>query len=157
MRNTIIAARVEERVVRFVRIALLAVLFAPGASFGQAIGQTKGGPITFDVPFAFVIDGQQLPAGSYTFAMQAGSVVRLFQPNGRNVFTLTHSGERSGDGRGKLVFHHYGDVYFLASVSIGGGGAVHELYATPAERQLQDRKAETELAIVLSPNVSKGK
>jgi len=153
MRNKVIAIQAVERTMRLVRIVLLVVLFAPGAIFGQ----TKGGQPTFDVPFAFVIAGQQLPAGHYTVTMQPDAVVRLFQPNGRNIFTLTHSGVRNQDGRAKLVFHRYGDSYFLASVCVTSGGTAHELYATPAERALRERKVEMELAVVHSPNLSKAK
>jgi hypothetical protein len=148
MRNKVLAIQMEGRIMRFVRIALLVVLFAPGASFAQ----TNRAQIAFEVPFAFTVAGQQLPAGHYTVTMQTDSVVRLFRPNGPNMFSLTHSVARSGDGRGKLIFHRYGDTYFLVSFCVTGGGILHELYPTRAEQGLKNRKVEMELAVVHSPS-----
>jgi hypothetical protein len=147
------AMKMEERMRRLLEIVLMAVLLAPAASFGQS----RGGPVCFDVPFAFVIAGQQLPAGQYSVSLQTGSVVRLFQPNGRNTFTLTHRGGRSDELGGKLTFHRYGDAYFLASVSVADGGVVHELYPTSTELSLRNHQVETELAVVSSLDKSPAK
>ena len=142
-----IAIRVWGRLATFIVAALLGGFLAPGAS----LAQSNPAQMSFDVPFAFEVAGQQLPAGHYSVSMQTDSVIRLTPERGENTFTLTHSVSERGDGRSKLVFHRYGDTYFLASVCLSSGGSLHALYPTRAEQKLQDRKAEMELAIVRSP------
>jgi hypothetical protein len=48
----------------------------------------------------------------------------------------------------KLEFHRYGDTYFLSAVWVTGNTTGRELFRSRAERELTDRKAEMELAVV---------
>jgi hypothetical protein len=112
-----------------------------------AIGQTSPGDMVVDVPFAFSAAGQSLPAGHYVVAAQ-DDLIRIFNTNTRGVYISTHSAVRSKSDGSKLVFHRYGDNYFLASVWVTGNNFGKELFRSHAERELQAQQSEMELAVV---------
>ena len=119
------------------------VLFLASA---VSFSQRKAGDLVVDIPFAFVAASQHLPAGHYIVAMQADSI-KIFQPQGHGIFVLTRAGLRSGDQGSKLIFHRYGDTYFLSTVCVGGRRDTRELVRSAAERKLAGQ-SEMELAVV---------
>ncbi len=127
------------------RIVLCFALFA---AMGAAFGQTKAGDVVVDVPFAFSVAGQNLPAGHYIVASAGTDLIRIFSSHTRGVFLPTHSGMRSKSDGSKLVFHRYGDTYFLSSVWITGNTVGKELFRSSAERELEAHRTEMELAVV---------
>ena len=129
---------------KFFRIALCAALLAAAS---VAMGQTKPGDIVVDVPFPFVAGGQALGAGHYIVAAM-DDTVRLFNSQTSGIFLPTHSASRNASDGTKLVFHRYGDTYFLSAMWIGGNTIGRELPRSKAERVLADRTAEMELAEV---------
>lgn len=91
------------------------------------------------VPFSFRAGGGTLPAGDYSI-METGITseavslrvglrgVELIMPNttdSRNDFSTP-----------KLVFHRYGDEYFLAEIWTRADDSVRKLKVNPRERQL---------------------
>ncbi len=96
--------------------------------------------ITAQVPFAFVVNGKTMPAGECTIA---------FDVNGRTLLSIS-SGEQhvfavpiadvSPKARKKtaLVFHQYGDQYFLTSIKREGGTG-YQFPPSRLERELQAR------------------
>jgi len=129
---------------KFFRIAMCAALLAAAS---VAMGQTKPGDIVVDVPFAFVAGGQTLHAGHYIVAAM-DDTVRIFNSQTSGIFLPTHSASRNASDGTKLVFHRYGDTYFLSAMWIGGNAIGRELPRSKAERALSDRTAEMELAEV---------
>jgi hypothetical protein len=129
---------------RFVRIAFCAALLA---AMGLATGQTKPGDVVVDVPFAFSVADQQLPAGHYIVTAKDG-FIRIFSTNKQGFFVPTHAAVRTASDESKLVFHHYGDAYFLSCVWVKGNTTGKELYRSRAEREVAARQAEMELAVV---------
>lgn len=127
------------------RIVLRFTLFA---AMGAAFGQTKAGDVVVDVPFAFSVAGQNLPAGHYIVASAGTDLIRIFNRQTQGLFLPTHSGMRSKSDGSKLVFHRYGDTYFLSSVWITGNTVGKELFRSSAERELEAHRAEMELAVV---------
>ncbi len=126
------------------RIALCAALLAAAS---VAVGQTKPGDIVVNVPFSFVAGAQTLPAGHYIVAAM-DDTVRIFNSQTTGLYLPTHSASRSSTDGPKLVFHRYGDTYFLSVMWIGGNAIGRELPRSKAERALADRTAEMELAEV---------
>ena len=126
------------------RIALCAALLAAAS---VAVGQTKPGDIVVNVPFSFVAGAQTLPAGHYIVAAM-DDTVRIFNSQTTGLYLPTHSASRSSTDGTKLVFHRYGDTYFLSAMWIGGNAIGRELPRSKAERALADRTAEMELAEV---------
>jgi hypothetical protein len=98
---------------RITAIALLAI--ANFAMAGNSFAQSNG--VRANVPFDFTVSNQLLPAGTYTIHRESTGIIEI-----RNhdkpiaVLTLaTQDGNRSPNG-GKLVFHKYGDQYFLSEI-----------------------------------------
>ena len=130
------------------RSLVACVLFlASAVSFGQG----KPGDVVVDIPFNFVVARQHLPAGHYIVAMQVDSV-RIFQPQGQSIFVPTLAGVRSNDEGTKLVFHGYGDTYFLSAVCVNGKRTIREFFTSSAESELAKSKAEMKLAVVRASN-----
>lgn len=129
---------------RIFRIAFCAAVFT---AMGVAMGQTIQGDVVVDVPFAFSVAGQQLPAGHYIVKAK-DEFIRIFNANKQGAFVPTHSALRSASDKSKLVFHRYGDTYFLSGVWVKGNNTGKELYRSKAERELAAHQAEMELAVV---------
>lgn len=130
---------------KFFRIVLCSALFA---AMGAAFGQTKAGDVVVDVPFAFAVAEQRLPAGHYIVAAAGTDLIRIFNAQTRGLFVPTHSGMRRKSDGSKLVFHRYGDTYFLSSVWVTGNTFGKEVFRSRAERELEARRTEMELAVV---------
>jgi hypothetical protein len=91
-------------------LALLVLLATPAAAQASAIRA--------DIPFAFTVCDQALPAGEYKFEKE-NHVIRITRADSRRVWLarLTAGGsDRSAEKleNGMLAFHRYGDVYVLS-------------------------------------------
>jgi hypothetical protein len=126
------------------RISLRAVLLLAASA---AIGQTTGGVVA-DVPFAFVVAGRQLPAGHYTVTAASDFCLWISDSQHRGTYVPIHDSVRSTSEGTKLVFHRYGDTYFLSAVWVSGRTIGRELYRSRAEQEAANHKAEMELAVV---------
>ena len=69
-----------------VRIVLCAAMLAASI----AVGQTRPGDMIVDVPFAFVVKGQTLPAGHYIVARTGDYHIRISSHEG-GLDVITHS------------------------------------------------------------------
>jgi hypothetical protein len=125
-------------------IVLSAALLAAAPA---AMGQTRIGDVIADVPFAFSVGGQSLPAGHYVVAA-VGDDIRISNSQTNGLFIPTHGAMRTASDGTKLVFHRYGDTYFLSAVWVAGSTTGRELFRSRAERELAARTAEMQLAIV---------
>ncbi len=101
---------------RIAAIALLAI--ANFAMAGTSFAQSQG--VRADVPFDFTVGNQHLPAGAYTFKTESEGLVAI-KNNGKPiaVFTLVARDGAKAPNGGKLVFHKYGDQYFLSEILCG--------------------------------------
>jgi len=102
----------------------------------------------FNVPFDFVVAGKTLPAGAYAIGLAAEmtGVVKIQSVDAHKViYALTHNGANvPAKNDATLVFHRYGDRYYLAEVTKAGAAA-------PA-LDLPKSKAEVEAAkIAMQP------
>lgn len=94
--------------------------------------------VTANVPFAFTAGNKHFPAGECIVKYSASAFAVLVQSREGHVASLQMTiPMESGDGPTdpQLVFHRYGDEFFLAEVW-GGGGYRHRLYETRAEREI---------------------
>jgi hypothetical protein len=128
------------------RLSLRALLLVAASS--AAMGQTKAGDVVADVPFSFVVAGRQFPAGHYMVTEESNVCLRISNSQHQGVFVPTHDSRRSASDGSKLVFHRYGDTYFLSAVWVTGKTIGRELYGSRAEREAAKRKTEMELAVV---------
>jgi hypothetical protein len=91
---------------------LCAVVLA--AATGMA--QTKAGEIVVDVPFTFVVLGQNFPAAHYVVTPENEVGLRISNSNGQSRYVPTPHWLRSQSDGSKLVFHPSGDTYILSGV-----------------------------------------
>jgi hypothetical protein len=113
-----------------------------------SFGQTIPGDMVIDVPFDFVVNRQTLPAGHYMVGTMNDRVVRISGSRNLNVFVAAHAALRTQSDGSKMVFHRYGDIYFLSAIWVTGNTSGRELARSRAEREAADGKEEMELAVV---------
>ena len=127
------------------RISLCALLLLAASA---AIGQTTTGRVVAEVPFSFVVAGRQFPAGHYTVTSASNLCLWISDSQQRGTYVPIHDSFRSTSEGTKLVFHRYGDTYFLSAVWVNGRTNGRELYPSRAEKEAANHKAEMELAVV---------
>ncbi len=103
-----------------------------------------------DIPFSFTIKDERLPAGEYIVkrATQHSADVLMVRgaDGGSGQMFMTQPAKSSVRmDQGKLVFHRYGDQYFLHQVWTPGDETVHELH-----KSRQERAVEREMAVAPS-------
>jgi hypothetical protein len=118
--------------------ALLAI--ASLAMAGTSFAQTEG--VQANVPFDFTVANQLLPAGTYRIEKQSDGLIAIKNHDKPiTVLTLVHpDGASSRDG-GKLIFHKYGDQYFLSEVLCDSADMNVELHPSKAEKRVQLQQA----------------
>ena len=139
----------------FITAALLVVAIMTVGASAQA--QTLQYKLTVDIPFDFSVSGQKLPAGKYWIGRaheSIGDTVVQFQTtdmhsvaNRFSVPIITFKAKKGGE----LVFHRYGDQYFLSEVWPSGGGTGRAFLKTHAERDLERSARDNGIAAVKSP------
>jgi hypothetical protein len=93
---------------------------------------------TINIPFSFTVDDVRMPAGEYVIAAPSERVVSLHRLGGpENKTMMTNNGSSvKSDGIGKLVFHKYGNAYFLAAAWLPNSDHARELFASASEIQV---------------------
>lgn len=97
-----------------------------------------------DVPFEFVANNQTLPAGHYDIAdLTAGQVIKISNvKEAKALFATTIPVSRRGDtDKGKLVFHRYGNRYFLAEIWVAGEREGQKLRKSREEKAIENEMA----------------
>jgi hypothetical protein len=97
------------------------------------------GSIRVDVPFDFTADHSIFPAGKYTIRTveNTNGVIRITSEDGKaSVFLSTHSAESvQSKDETVVIFHRYGDQYFLFQVWAVGDTIGSEIPKSSMERQ----------------------
>jgi hypothetical protein len=96
--------------------------------------------VKVQVPFAFVANGQVMPAGECTIALDVnGRTLMSISSGTKHAFALPIADE-SPNARKKtaVVFHQYGDRYFLTGI-MRENGSGYQLASSRLERELQAR------------------
>jgi hypothetical protein len=125
---------------------VLAIALATAAVTANAQSAKK---VVADIPFAFVVGDQTLSAGEYTMKSTTAPANGLLIQNAegqsealRNTFPIE---PRQNRRNARLVFHRYGQRYFLAEVWTGAGNVGRHLM-----KSRQERAIERELATIAS-------
>ena len=111
-----------------------------------AYAQLPGTELRARIPFDFSVRGKTLPAGDYEIRRlgdEPGSLMisSAHRKGERAVFETEPVEPKSISSRGELVFHRYGDSYFLSEVFDGGGETGRELSPSRQERSLRREMA----------------
>lgn len=103
-----------------------------------------------DVPFSFSAGYGVLPAGEYSIAKVGIGQMLLVREGQRGVELMVPktTESRNDINSAKLVFHRYGDEYFLAEIWTNADESVRTLSVHPRERQLAKAGASPVVAVV---------
>jgi hypothetical protein len=129
-------------------LLVLTLLAVPGFINAQSRQVIKA-----QVPFEFIVNGNILPAGECVIEARGdGQTYLLVSSGSRNVFALPIATESlTVSAESKMVFHRYGDRYFLSTVVGEGNNRGYELPAGKAEKELRAQKAaEDDVTLVAS-------
>ena len=136
-----------------VKFGLLAVIMTV-AAIVPAKAQSLQYKLTANIPFDFTVMDKKLPAGKY-------SIRRAQISNGDQVIEIASADSRDSVTRmtipvltrdpvkeGVLVFHQYGDEYFLYEIWPAGGTTGRAFPKSRSERELE-RKGDAQVARVI--------
>jgi len=120
------------------------VMVVVAVAFATAVISVHGqsnSRVVSNVPFDFIVGDKALPAGEYqvTPATPSGGVVMIRSSDGhRGAVRLTNSiGPEKNSYEAKLVFHRYGDKYFLSEVWSGADNTGRVLLRSKQENSLK--------------------
>jgi len=122
--------------------AVLLILMLAGLT-GLVNAQVTGPKIIANVPFEFIANGKTMPAGECIITVQGDGITTLrFRSGNENLIAVPHASQ-SPDASEKtiLVFHRYGDRYFLASISVQGNTRGYEFPVHKLESELRVQNA----------------
>ena len=101
------------------------------------------------VPFNFTVGDQTLPSGTYVIRSSPNTPILLTMRNwDKNVAIMSLAASTQSETKDNtLVFHKYGDQYFLSDIR-SEGASVHVHYApTKAEMRAKSQAEEAGLAV----------
>ena len=140
------------------KVGLLAVMtiIAAGVS---AQAQSLTYRLTANIPFDFSVAGKKLPAGKYWInRAQMGNgdtLVQIRSTDGKENITRLTIPVQTFDPvkHSSLVFHRYGEEYFLSEIWPAGGQTGRELPKSQAERELERKAQDNGIAAMRAPEV----
>lgn len=132
----------KKQAVRFLILTLMAL---PGLASAQKVVKAQ-------VPFEFIANGKTMPAGPCTIVASGDGMTRLQISSGKErIFAIPNATESlKAYGESKLVFHRYGNLYFLSSVVREGDARGYELMPGKAELELRAQAVSHESVILVA-------
>jgi hypothetical protein len=123
------------------------VLLAAGSLFAQI-----SSPVKANVPFDFSAGNITLPAGEYKIGTMHTPGTLLIRGEGtQGSFVGAHAAQANGRAAiSKLVFHRYGDRYFLYQIWVKGEERGSELPMTKVEKELRASNARPSSVAILA-------
>ena len=139
----------EEKVIKRLTMLSLVSMFILCAAVASANAQLSN-PIRAKIPFDFSVGNKKLPAGEYTFSRLSGfsdnTVVSVSSSDASaHVFQSTFAAHvLTPKNESTLVFHKYGDQYFLEQIWSGGEQTGSQVPESRSERTIERRLAQTQ-------------
>jgi hypothetical protein len=134
-----------------VRMLVIAVTFFPLLASAQ-LGQSE--KIVAQVPFQFRAGNMIFPAGECTVQRigRTGDALAISNWEAKaSQLTLPNLRENAGPSQhSALVFHKYGDRYFLAGVKVEGSRTVYQIPRGRAEAELQAQNVSASDEVLLA-------
>jgi hypothetical protein len=134
---------------------LIACALAVGAfaSAKSAVAQSTSTVATVNVPFAFLIDNREMPAGLYRIDHESSTLFRISGPS-QSGTVLTHPIVVSKvTSKGFVAFHRIGATYFLGGLWIAGNNYGMECFQSRSEkRMLQESRQQVPSLTTLAFN-----
>ncbi len=120
---------------QMLRIAVIAMTLLAASA---AVAQGTVGDVVVNVPFAFVVGTHQMQPGRYVVAPMTQGILRIYdtQVSHNQLLFPVNSTQSNTRTDAKLVFHRYGDTYFLSEVWNGRGDIGRQLLKSKAEKEI---------------------
>lgn len=98
------------------------------------------------IPFSFAVGSHTMPAGQYEIQNLAKGVAKIYNQDLRKPLAVSYQAgampsSRMGGEEAILIFHRYGEAYFLAEIRDGYSATVYIFPEAQREREL--RRAST--------------
>jgi len=135
----------------FGTLTLLVLAFAPAAPQAQAQSKRL---LVLKAPFAFTVENQKLPAGTYWITLREGWL-QIQTAEGKavtSVLTLPVSTAKA-EGTARVIFHQYHDGYFLSEVWPASSERGRQTLESREEQR--SRKQEAPQAVVVQLTAGK--
>ena len=117
----------------FGALTALVLALVTNVAFAQSHSKAKA-----DVPFAFTVDQKSMPAGQYSIVEISGGVMQVRNDSTNASLAVIAQHEESLKPQNpRMVFHKYGDRYFLAEVWGGSGDSGMEFPVGKAEQEMR--------------------
>lgn len=130
------------------RIAIAALVAAATMIMaGSAIAQ-QSYAVQANIPFSFTVNNSQLPSGTYTIWCDTGmsNVINLEnRDKGVHIVTLPSTVDNAAQKSSVLVFHRYGEQYFLSDIRSTASATDVQLPMSGAEKKARAAAQEAEL------------
>jgi len=136
--------------------ALLILMLAGLTGLVNAQTQTT---VSAQVPFNYIANGKTMPAGECKVSVDNdGQAILRIASGNKQIFALpiTNDSAKASE-ESKLVFHKYGDRYFLASVSRLGQNRSYTLPAGSLEKELRASNVEEKDVMLVASLAMLGK
>jgi hypothetical protein len=123
-------------------ITMLALLVTLSLATVLVSANAQSAPkVVADVPFEFSVGFKTMPAGEYSVQtiVSAGDGLLIRSADGKSsALRLSEATERAKDkSQARLVFHRYGDRYFLAQVWNGSNNIGRQLLKSQEESAIE--------------------
>jgi hypothetical protein len=115
-------------------------------SASAAVGQSNRGDTVADIPFAFTVANHTLPPGRYTVTRLSEKAIRIVNSQNQGTFALNDKLERRAAESSKMVFHRYGNAYFLSEIGVSGSRTGAKVIRSRFENELAEKRTEMEIA-----------
>ena len=126
----------------------IALLFAAGYLTPVATAHAQSVRMQAHVPFNFSSADKSLPAGIYEVTIDGRTpFITVSDRSTHHVMLLGRSGDEATGTGNKLVFHKYGNRYFLSAIHGRHGSPSMQLPVTKAEKRAQLETVEAGLRI----------
>jgi hypothetical protein len=125
------------------------ILVAGFALSGLVAVEAQSRMITANVPFSYYMGKTAMPQGTYRVdELSTGKVVTLRTEKAANAISVFQTTGKSDEEAPRLVFHRYGDTYFLSEIWDGNGNIGLKLARSAREKELASNGAAAVLAVV---------
>jgi len=127
---------------------LIAAVLAVASSAPAAQAQDAGFAAKMNVPFAFqTASGQHFAPGVYTIRVSGEQSMVIRSNTTSGLFLAQLANDEQPPAQGKAVFSHYGDQYYLRTVSVAGNSSHLICSKSKAERESQIAAGKTSTTV----------
>lgn len=130
----------KKELLKGLTMLMLIMVLALATAVASAQAQS-GNKVVADIPFEFSVGYKTLPAGAYSVKIltAASNALMIRSADGKtSALRLSQPTEESkANAHARLVFHRYGERYFLAEVWTGADNVGRQLLQSQEERAIE--------------------